>query len=444
MNPILNEGAAGASSPSEGEAAAAAELAADYLDFLASSPTAYHAADQGAALLVDAGFTEVERASSWPSAPGSYFLVQDGALIAWAQSPKARGFAIVAAHTDSPSLKLKPVPNQTTADGWGQLMVEIYGGPLNNSWLDRELILAGSVQDWEGNRRLIRTPPIAFIPQLAPHLDRQVNTTGLILDPQKHMQPVWTVGQSRDVMELVAEEAGFGGPREIAASELFLVPAQEPAIFGVDNQFLMSSRQDNLSSSFVGLDALARIVANGAEAGDARIPVLALFDHEEIGSGTPTGARGPLLEEVLERISWAAGLNSEEHAQMLASTTLLSTDAAHSVNPAYPDKHGPETRPVMGGGPALKMDADQSYATSLTGVATWRAACRKAGIPNQVFVSHSSMRAGSTVGPLLATRLGVETVDVGIPILSMHSTRETSHVMDLFYLRKAMEAYWGV
>lgn len=436
MKPILNEGASS-------KKVAADQLAADYLDFLISGPTSYHAADQGASLLAEVGFTEVDRASRWPEGPGAYFLVQDGALMAWVQKPKARGFAIVAAHTDSPALKLKPIPNKRTADGWGQLMVEIYGGPLNNSWLDRELLLAGAVQDWDGNRRLIRSQPIAFIPQLAPHLDRQVNTNGLVLDPQKHMQPVWTVGQSRDVMELVAQEAGFAGPEEIAASELFLVPAQEPAIFGVDNQFLMSAFQDNLSSSFAGLDALARIVANGGAADD-RIPVLALFDHEEIGSGSPTGARGPLLEEVLERISWASGLDGEEHAQRLASSTLLSTDAAHSVNPAYPDKHGPETRPVMGSGPALKMDADQSYATSLTGVATWRAACRKAGIPNQVFVSHSSMRAGSTVGPLLATRLGLETVDVGIPILSMHSTRETSHVMDLFYLREALEAYWGV
>lgn len=426
----------------DNQVTAAGALAEDYLDFLLSSPTSYHAANQGAALLVEAGFIEVERAGQWPSDPGAYFLLQDGALIAWVQFRKAKGFAIAAAHTDSPALKLKPVPNKTTADGWGQLMVEIYGGPLNNSWLDRELILAGAVQDWEGNRRLVRTGPIAFIPQLAPHLDRQVNTNGLVLDPQTHMQPVWTVGQSRDVLELVAEEAGFDSPQEIAASELFLVPAQEPSIFGVDNQFVMSSRQDNLSSTFVGLDALSRVVSNKQDSPSSRIPVLALFDHEEIGSGTPTGARGPLLEEVLERISWASGLGGEEHAQMLAATTLLSTDAAHSVNPAYPDKHGPDTRPVMGSGPALKMDADQSYATSLTGVATWRGACRSANVPNQVFVSHSSMRAGSTVGPLLATRLGVETVDVGIPILSMHSTRETSHVMDLFYLREAMEAYW--
>ncbi len=425
------------------EAAAASEaLSLDYVDFLISSPTSYHATNQGASLLVDAGFTEVDRTGPWPTEDGAYFIVQDGALIAWIQFPGAQGYSIAAAHTDSPSLKLKPIPQRTTADGWGQLMVEIYGGPLNNSWLDRELLLAGAIQDWAGNHTLIRTEPIAFIPQLAPHLDRQVNTNGLVLDPQTHMQPVWTIGEGYDIMDLVAKEAGLESAEEIAASELFLVPAQEPGIFGVTNQFLMSSRQDNLASTFIGLDALVGISEDVGAERASRIPVLALFDHEEIGSSSPTGARGPLLEEVLTRISCSAGLDSDGHARRLAASTLLSTDAAHSVNPAYPDKHGPETRPVMGAGPVLKMDADQSYSTSLTGVAAWRAACRKAGIPNQVFVSHSSMRAGSTVGPLLATRLGIQTADVGIPILAMHSTRETSHVLDILYLRDAMKAYW--
>ncbi len=412
------------------------------MDFLSASPTSYHAANQGASLLAEAGFTEVERTEPWPADAGPYFVVQDGALIAWIQFPQAEGYAIAAAHTDSPALKLKPVPQRTTADGWGQLMVEIYGGTLNNSWLDRELLLAGAVQDWDGNRTLIRTDPIAFIPQLAPHLDRQVNANGLVLDPQTHMQPVWTIGEDYDIMDVVAKEAGLASAEEIAASELFLVPAQEPGIFGVGNQFLMSSRQDNLSSTFVGLDALALVHNDFGDAPAPRIPVLALFDHEEVGSGSPTGARGPLLEEVLGRISAAAGLDAEGHARRIAASTLLSTDAAHSVNPAYPDKHGPDTRPVMGAGPVLKMDADQSYSTSLTGVAVWRTACRRAGIPSQVFVSHSSMRAGSTVGPLLATRLGIQTADVGIPILAMHSTRETSHVLDLFYLREAVRAYW--
>ncbi|WP_099332356.1 M18 family aminopeptidase [Actinomyces minihominis] len=419
------------------------DYAADYADFILSSPTSYHAADQGAQLLTESGFTEVDRKGEWPTAAGRYFLVEDGALVAWVQDPRSHGFAITATHSDSPALKLKPIPQRTTADGWGQLMVEVYGGPLNNAWLDRELQVAGAVVDWDGNRRLIHTGPIAFIPQLAPHLDRGVNAEGVKLDPQRHMQPVWTIGEERDVMAVIADLAGFDSAADIAASELFLVPTQAPEVFGVDNQFFAAGRQDNLSSSFAGFHALTKLVAElNEDEALPRIPVLAMFDHEEIGSGTPTGARGPLLEEVLERISLALGLDGDARAQALATSTLLSADAAHSVNPGYEDKHGPETRPVMGKGPALKMDADQSYATSLGGVATWRKACRDAGVPTQVFVSHSSMRAGSTVGPLLATRLGIETVDVGIPILSMHSTREISHVVDPVYLSSAIRAFW--
>lgn len=416
----------------------------DYTEYLEASPTSYHAVDQGAQFLEEAGFVEVDASAAWPTGAGRYFLVRDGALVAWIQKPNARGFALAAGHTDSPALKLKPLPQRSTPDGFGQLMVEVYGGPLNNSWLDRELLLAGAVVNWAGDRRLIRTKPIAFIPQLAPHLGREVNKDGLVLDPQKHMQPIWLVDDDRDVMELVAENAGFESAGDIAASELFLVPAQPPQLFGVDDQFLMAYGHDNLSSAFAGLYALATLgeqTGSSPWSGD-RMPVLALFDHEEIGSGTPTGARGPLLLEVIERISSALGNNLDQDWQLRNESTLLSVDAAHSVNPAYDDKHGPNTRPVLGRGPALKLDADQRYATSLGGVSTWRKACREAGVPSQVFVSHSSLRAGSTVGPLSATRLGVDTVDVGIPILAMHSTRETCHVLDPVYLNLAMQAYW--
>ena len=431
------------------ESTSVREFAQEYADFLYASPTSYHCVDQGAQMLNEAGFREVDRSKQWPTEPGRYFLIEDGALVAWVQFEGAKGFGITATHTDSPALKLKPLPQKTTGDGWGQIMVETYGGPLNNSWLDRTLRLAGAVVDWDANMRLVCSDAIAFLPQLAPHLGREVNTKGLVLDPQKNMQPVWTVGEDRDLMGLVAKMAGFKSAEEIAASELFLVPAQPPEIFGVDDQFLMSGRQDNLSSVFAGLHALTSIAGSGGEDlhdkeswTGGRIPVLALFDHEEIGSGTPTGARGPLLEEVMRRICLSTGIEGDAQDQARARSFLLSADAAHSVNPGYEDKHGPKERPVMGKGPVLKVDADQSYATSLEGVATWRKACRDAEVPSQVFVSHSSMRPGSTVGPLLATRLGIPTVDVGIPILAMHSTRETSHVLDPVYLAGAIAAFW--
>lgn len=419
------------------------QYAGDYLDYLQASPTSYHAVDQAAQILEEEGFGQIDPRKPWPSAPGRYFLIREGALVAWIQSTRTSGFSIVAAHTDSPALKLKPLPQRRTADGFEQLMVEVYGGALHNSWVDRELIVAGAISDWEGRRILVRTAPLAFIPQLAPHLDREINQKGLVLDPQAHLQPLWLVDDDRKIMDLVAAEAGLSSADQVAASELFLTPAQAPERCGVDGQFLMGGRQDNLSSTYAALMALlAKAHSNPTPTGEGPMPILALFDHEEVGSGSTTGARGPLLDEVLERIAAAQGCGLEQSWQLRERSTILSADAAHSVNPAFADKHEPLARPVLGRGPVLKVDAGQSYATSLGAVATWRKACRRAGVPNQVFVSHSSKRAGSTVGPLLATRSGIDTVDVGIPLLSMHSTRETSHVLDSVWLSHAIEAYW--
>lgn len=413
-----------------------------YLKFLADSPTSYHAAAQSTAILEQSGFTQIDRTRVWPTQPGRYFLVRGGALLAWIQGAKTSGFAVVAAHTDSPALKIKPRPQRDAGDGFGQLMVQVYGGALHNTWVDRELLVAGMVEDWSGTRSLVRTAPIAFIPQLAPHLDREINQKGLVLDPQRHLQPVWLVDRDKDFTEFIAHEAGLAGADQIASSELFLTTAQPPNAFGIDGQFLMGARQDNLSSTFAALQALCGL--GGTRTEDGPTPVMALFDHEEIGSGSPTGASGPLLEEVLERIASAQGADREQFWQMRGRSTILSVDAAHSLNPAYPAAHDPTNRPVLGRGPVLKVDANQSYSTSLDGVAAWRRACRKADVPNQVFASHSSKRPGSTVGPLLSTRTGIDTVDVGIPLLSMHSTRETSHVLDGFYLSGAINAFWQV
>lgn len=422
----------------------------DYLDFLSDSPTAFHAGAQAAERLEEVGFQAVDPTAQWPKAPGPYFLKTAGAVIAWVQFPGAQGFSLVAAHTDSPGLKLKPIAHHHTRDGWGQLLVETYGGLLYNSWLDRELRVAGAVRDRNGATHLITTGPVAWIPQLAPHLGREVNSSGLVLDPQRHLQPVWTIDEpDRDILEEVAHLIGLDSRDDLLASELFLTPAQEPGLFGLDHQFVAGARQDNLSSCFAGITALAQAWDQAAFTGkdggiwpSQRMPVLALFDHEEIGSGTPTGARGPLLATVLRRVARAMGANGDQFEQMMACTVLISADAAHSVNPSYEEKHDPQSRPVLGRGPVLKVDADQRYVTSLDGIAVWREACDASTIPSQVFVSHSSLRAGSTVGPMLATQLGIPAVDVGVPLLSMHSTREMTHVVDPYLLAQAMTAYW--
>ncbi len=420
-----------------------------YADFLSSSPTSYHASQAAADRLSRVGFQALKGEEDWPAEDGAFFLRIDGALIAWIQFKDADGFSVAAAHTDSPALKLKSRPQHTTADGWQQLMVETYGGLLNNSWLDRELRIAGAVRDRHGNTALVSSAPIARMSQLAPHLGRSVNQDGVVLDPQKHMQPVWAVDHPEiDVMEEVARLAGLSSPEEILASELFLVPSEAPGFFGFEDEFLAAGRQDNLSSCFAGLEALVDAWQSHPR-GDSemrwpsrRMPVLALFDHEEIGSETSTGARSSLLPRLLLRVANNLGSDTDGFQRMLARTTLISVDAAHGVNPSYPEMHDPLVRPMLGRGPVLKVDADQRYATSLDGVAMWREVCSKAEVPNQDFVMNSSMRAGSTVGPALSTALGVAAVDVGIPLLAMHSTREMSHVEDPYFLAKAIGSYW--
>lgn len=418
--------------------------AKDYSAFIEASPSSFHAAAEVARQLGDAGFRCVQETDAWPTGPGGYFLVREGAVIAWVVPQglaSDAGFSIWGCHTDSPALKLKPEPAHTTSDGWGQLCVEVYGGALYNSWLDRELLLAGAVYDRRGAVHLVRTGPIARIPQLAIHLDRSVND-GLRLDPQRHLQPVWTVDEPQaSILHRVAREAGLDSSEDIAAFDLFLVPAQAPERFGSSDQFLAAGRQDNLSSVYAGLRALLDYGA-GDPATD-RIVVLAAFDHEEVGSSTRTGAAGPLLGTVLERTAGALGRNADEAQRMIAASTCISADAGHSVHPNYPDVHDPDTRPVLGRGPLLKINANQRYATAGSGASLWSRVCSAEGIAWQSFVSNNAIPCGSTIGPITATRLGILTVDVGIGLLSMHSAREMSHVADTVALSRAARRYFS-
>ncbi len=436
----------------------AQEHALDYTRFLADSPTAYHAADLVAQRLADAGFARQDEREPWDASPGGHVLVRDGAAMAWVVpqevAPDA-GFRIVGAHTDSPMFSLKPNPSTATADGWGQLGVEVYGGMIWNSWLDRELAVAGRLLTRDGREVLVRTGALARIPQLAIHLDRGVNPDGLRLDPQRHLHPVWTVDQpDADVLERVALDAGLDAATDIAACDLFLVASQGPGFFGSDGQFVAAGRQDNLSSVHAALAALERLASagGGTGAGGEASPsfppvagdvwVLACFNHEEVGSATRSGAAGPILEDVLRRTAAALGRDAEGTARMIAASSCVSSDAGHSVHPNYADRHDPDTRPVMGRGPMVKINASQRYASDAVGTALWNRSCEAAGVAHQAFVSNNAMPCGSTIGPITATRLGITTVDVGIGLLSMHSAREMSHIDDLLGLSAALEAYW--
>lgn len=412
-----------------------------YLEYLNASPSPFHAAESGAALLAGAGFTRVWEENPWPNAPGRYYLIRGGALVAWVvpdQFDAKAGFSIWGCHTDSPCLKLKPTPQSQTADGWGQLEVETYGGMIYNSWLDRELILAGALFTADGETHLVRTGPLARIPQLAIHLDRTVNDK-LQLNPQKHLRPVWTIGENEaNITAVLHAAAGLPEGTQITASEIFLLPAQPAERFGSNDQFIAAGRQDNLSSVFAGLHG---IIAAADDMRGSQVSFLAAFDHEEVGSATRTGAAGPLLEDVLRRTALGLGIEGDEVYQVLSRSSCISADAGHSVHPNYADLHDDATRPVLGRGPLLKLNAKQRYASEGQGMSLWHRVCEAADVPRQEYVSNNAVPCGSTIGPITATRLGITTVDVGIGLLSMHSAREMSNVSDNVYLAEVARTY---
>lgn len=408
----------------------------DFADFIRDSPSSYHAAAAVAARLEAAGFERLEEREVWSSGPGRRVVVRDGAVIAWVQ-PDAAGpttpFRILGAHTDSPSFKLKPGAS-TSTEGLLQAGVEVYGGPLLNSWLDRELELAGRLVTEDGVAHLVRTGPLLRIPQLAIHLDREVNK-GLTLDKQRHLQPVWGVGAGNGLLAHLAGIAGVD-PDDVAGHDMLVADTAAPARFGLDDVLFAAGRMDNLSSVHAGLVALL-----AAPDDTSHVSVLAAFDHEELGSGSRSGASGPFLEDVLARIATALGADATARRRAFADSWLLSSDAGHAVHPNYPERHDPGNRPVLGGGPLLKLNANQRYATDGVGSALWARACRQAGVRTQPFVSNNQIPCGSTIGPLSATRLGIRTVDVGAPVLSMHSARELAHVDDLVALAAAVTAF---
>ena len=410
---------------------------ADLAAYLAASPSSFHAAAEGARRLAAAGFAEQDEAADWDASPGGHYLVRDGALLAWRLPPDAdprTPYRIVGAHTDSPGFAVKPNPD-IGGYGYQQLGVEVYGGPMLNSWLDRELGLAGRVVLADGRVELVHTEAIMRIPQLAIHLDRGVNDNGLKLDRQLHTAPVWGVGRAdRRLVDHLADLVDCTAD-EIDGLDLMAYDATAPAVFGSDQEFLAAGRLDDLSGVHSGLTALI-----GSSGGD-RVEVLAAFDHEELGSASRAGASGPVLADVLERIAAARGLSTDQHHQALARSSCLSVDAGHALHPNYPQRHDPANHPVLNGGPLLKININQRYATDAQGAALWRRACRAAGVETQEFVSNNALPCGSTIGPLTATRLGVRTIDVGLPLLSMHSARELAGTQDPLALTKGIEAF---
>ncbi|WP_369247862.1 M18 family aminopeptidase [Streptomyces sp. R41] len=415
----------------------------DLMSFLAASPTPYHAVANAAERLEKAGFRQVAETDAWEGTSGGKYVLRGGAIVAWyvpEGTEPHTPFRIVGAHTDSPNLRVKPLPD-SGAHGWRQVAVEIYGGPLLNSWLDRDLGLAGRLSLRDGSTRLVNIDrALLRVPQLAVHLDRSVSTDGLKLDKQRHLQPIWGLGEPHegDLIAFLEEELGLA-TGEVTGWDLMTHSIERPSYLGRDEELVAGPRMDNLLSLHAGTAALVAVAAG--DSGLPYIPVLAGFDHEENGSQSDTGADGPLLGSVLERSVFARGGSYEDRARAFAGTVCLSSDTGHAVHPNYAERHDPTHHPRANGGPILKVNVNNRYATDGSGRAVFAAACEKAGVPFQSFVSNNSMPCGTTIGPITAARHGIKTVDIGVAILSMHSARELCGADDPFLLTNALVAF---
>lgn len=410
---------------------------------IAASPTPYHAVATVKRRLHEVGFTELHEADIWTLKPGGkyYLCRRDASIIAFAygQAPlEQSGLRIIGAHTDSPALKVKPRPEKHS-QGYFQLGIEVYGGVLLNPWFDRDLSLAGRVAIKTTNgieHHLVDFErPIGNIPSLAIHLDRTAND-GRCVNPQEHMAVVLSQADKEQMTfaEILAQKLGANDltvtADDILDFDMSFYDAQPPSVVGLDESFICSARLDNLLSCFVGLEAFVQ--KSGEQSA-----VLALFDHEEVGSQSNTGARSNMLTSFLERLMPSA----EQRYRALDRSFFLSADNAHGIHPNYPNKHDEAHGPKLNHGPVIKYDANQSYATSTESASIIKLLAKQADVPIQAYVTRADSRCGSTIGPMSAASTGITTVDVGAPTFAMHSIREMAGTKDIEYFGAILLQY---
>lgn len=423
----------------------------DLCDFIDASPSPFHAVAESVRRLEAQGFTALLETDAWTLAPGAKHFVTraDASIVAFRvgdASPSEAGFSILGAHTDSPNLRLKPLPI-VGREGYGQLGVEIYGGVLLHTWLDRDLGLAGRVVLESANgvleRHRVRLHrPVCRVPSLAIHLDREVNDKGLVLNRQQHMVPMFAIGDAQSAGAALVKEllAGTGAdPDRIRGFDLGLYDLTPSTLGGSADAFVFAPRLDNLASCHAAITALLSCVERARAT-----RVVALFDHEEVGSASAHGAAGSLLRDVLTRILECAGdATHTGFSRAIARSFSISADMAHGVHPNYADKHEPRHMPRLGGGPVLKSNVQQRYASDGLAAARFRALCAGARISCQDFVTRTDLACGSTIGPITSTELGVATIDVGNPMLSMHSAREMCGAADVQPMIDVMTHHLG-
>lgn len=428
------------------------KLALELLEFINGSPTAYHAADTVKKQLEKQGFKEVKENEKWDLCKGGKYYVakNNSAVIAFevgCGNLEEYGFRIIGAHTDSPSFKIKPAAEMRSENKYIRLNTEVYGGPILSTWFDRPLSLAGRValkgkSPLKPEIKLINiNKPLLVIPNIAIHMNRGVND-GYSFNAQKDTLPLLGFINEKFekegyLLSIISENLGVN-KEDILDFDLLLYEYEKGCLLGLDEEFISSSRLDDLCMLFSALKGFTESKENKCT------KVLIAIDNEEIGSLTSQGARSSFIKTILERIVLSLGKDREEFFRALNNSSMISSDVAHAVHPNHGDKCDPTNRPVLGGGPVIKIAASGSYSTDSFASAVFQSICKEAGVPCQKFVNRSDMRGGTTIGPMSAADLGIPVMDIGTPLIGMHSVRELGSVKDNYYTAKAFTEFYNL
>lgn len=428
------------------------DLAKDLIEFIYESPTQFHAVDNIKKILINNDFKELNPKSRWNIEKGKkYFTTKnDSALIAFIaglSEIEESGFKIIGAHTDTPTFRIKPNPEMVEANTYLRLNTEVYGGPILNTWLDRPLSIAGRVtlkskDILNPDIKLVNiNKPLLIIPNIAIHMNRKINE-GIELNKQKDTLPLLSIindefEKENYLLKQIAKELNVN-THDIIDFDLFLYEYDKGSIIGLNEEFISTGKLDDLAMVHAGLNSIINV-----EAADAT-NVLVCFDNEEIGSRTKQGAASPMLKNILERITISQNKDREDFLRSLNHSFIISADMAHAVHPNAPEKHDPTNKPVLNGGPVIKINANQSYTTDSDSSAVYEMICKNADIPYQKFVNRSDVRGGSTIGPISSSQLDIRSIDIGGPMLSMHSIRELTTVLDHYYMKKSFDEFYKI
>ena len=433
------------------------QVAADLLAFLDASPSPWHAVEEMARRLEASGFVRLDEREAWSLRPGgAYFATRGGSALAafrvGLRAPEEAGFRLMGAHTDSPCLRVKPL-GEHTKGGLLRLGVEIYGSPILATWTDRELGLAGrllvadpATAQGVSSRTVWLRRPLLRLPNPAIHLNREVNNKGLLLDKQEEL-PLLLAAAVDDLptggllRELLGQAAGVD-PAEILAFDLCACETQPAAFWGPEEEFIASGRLDNLAMCHAGLLALQDLARQAEPAPWTSLAVF--FDHEEVGSQSAQGADGSLLPDLLERVHVALGGGREAFLRACTRSFLISADMAHALHPSYLRLHEPQHHVHLNRGPVIKINSNLRYTTDGASAARFERICRAADVPVQRYVHRTDLPCGTTIGPMASSRLGIAAVDVGNPMLSMHSIRESAGALDPLHMARALAAFYRV